>query len=46
VHPHPFGGSMTTCVVAKKLGRNYIAIELNKEYIKIGKKRLAQQILI
>jgi len=36
----PFGGAMTTCVVAKKLKRNYIAIELNPEYIKIGKERL------
>jgi len=36
----PFGGSLTTCVVAKKLGRNYLAIELNEKYIKIGEKRL------
>ncbi len=42
----PFLGSGTTAVVAKKLGRNYIGIELNPEYIKIAEKRLAQQVLI
>jgi len=36
----PFGGAMTTCVVAKKLRRNFIAIELNPVYIEIGKRRL------
>ena len=36
----PFGGAMTTCVVAKKLRRDYIAVELNPEYVKIGQKRL------
>lgn len=34
-------GSGTTLVVAKKLGRNYIGIELNGDYIIIAKKRLA-----
>jgi len=37
----PFGGSMTTAVVAKKLRRNYIMIELSPKYIEIGKKRLS-----
>lgn len=41
-----FSGSGTTAVVARKLGRNYIGIELNKEYIKIAEKRLAQEILL
>jgi len=36
----PFGGSMTTCVAAKQLRRNYIAIDLNPKYIEIGKRRL------
>jgi len=36
----PFGGAMTTCVVAKKQGKRYIAIELKSEYIKMGQKRL------
>jgi DNA modification methylase len=36
----PFIGSGTTAVVAKKLGRNYIGIELNPEYIKIAEARI------
>lgn len=36
----PFIGSGTTALVAKRLGRNYIGFELNKEYIGIAKKRL------
>lgn len=36
----PFFGSGTTGVVAKKLNRNYVGIELNPEYIKIAEKRL------
>jgi DNA modification methylase len=41
----PFIGSGTTAVVAKRLGRNYIGIELNPEYIKIAKKRLRQGVI-
>ena len=37
----PFFGSGTTGVVAKRLNRNFIGIELNKDYIKIAEKRLA-----
>jgi site-specific DNA-methyltransferase (adenine-specific) len=36
----PFCGSGTTCVVAKKLGRNYIGIDISKEYCEISEKRL------
>ena len=36
----PFVGSGTTAVVAKKLGRNFAAIELNQEYCCWGLKRL------
>lgn len=36
----PFMGSGTTPVVAKKLSRNYIGIELNKKYIKIADERI------
>jgi len=39
----PFFGSGTTGYMAQKLGRRWICIELNEEYIKIAKKRLAQQ---
>jgi len=36
----PFGGSGTTGLVCKKLGRKAILIELNPDYIKIAKKRI------
>lgn len=42
----PFFGSGTTGVVARELGRQYIGIELNAEFIKIAEKRLAQQNLL
>lgn len=37
----PFIGSGTTGIVAEKLGRNWVGIELNPEYIKIAEKRIA-----
>ena len=36
----PFFGSGTTGAVARKLGRNFIGIERDEEYIEIAKKRL------
>jgi site-specific DNA-methyltransferase (adenine-specific) len=39
----PFSGSGTTALVALKLGRKFIGIELNPEYIKIAKKRIWQE---
>jgi len=36
----PFLGSGTTAFVAKKLGRSWIGIELNKKYVDLAKKRL------
>ena len=36
----PFAGSGTTLAVAKKLGRDYLGIELSKEYVGKIKKRL------
>lgn len=35
-----FGGSLTTAVAAKELNRNYLVVEINPEYVEIGKKRL------
>ena len=36
----PFIGSGTTAVVARKLGRNYIGIDLNPNYIKMAEDRI------
>ena len=36
----PFSGSGTTAVSAKKNGRFFYAVEKNKEYFKLSKKRL------
>lgn len=37
----PFLGSGTTAAVAKRLGRKFIGIELNEEYIRLAEKRIA-----
>ncbi len=37
----PFAGSGTTLFVAKKLGRHYLGCDLNSDYVKIARKRLA-----
>ena len=39
----PFMGSGTTAWVAQRLGRKWIGVELNPEYVKIIEKRVAQQ---
>jgi len=36
----PFAGTFTTSMVAKKLGRRSIGIELSKKYVRFGKSRL------
>lgn len=36
----PFSGTFTTGVVAKKLNRKFVGIELHEEYVKIGLRRL------
>jgi len=36
----PFMGSGTTAIAAKKLGRDFVGIELSKNYIKLAEKRL------
>jgi DNA modification methylase len=40
----PFMGAGTTALVARKLNRNYIGFELNREYIKIAEKRLSEEL--
>jgi len=42
----PFMGSGTSALVAQNLGRNFIGIELNPEYIKIAEERLRQKPLL
>ena len=37
-----FIGSGTTGVVAKKLGRNYIGIELNEKYVEMAERRISK----
>lgn len=37
----PFLGSGTTLLVAKKLGRHYLGCDLNSDYVKMARKRLA-----
>jgi DNA modification methylase len=39
----PFMGSGTTAVVAMKLLRKYIGVEINPEYIKIAERRIANE---
>lgn len=39
----PFMGSGTTAIVSKRLGRNYVGVELNREYIDISKQRLLKE---
>ncbi len=36
----PFGGTMTTATVAKKMGRNFLTIERETEYCEYGQKRI------
>lgn len=36
----PFVGSGTTCVVAQKLGRLSVGVDLNLKYLALAKKRL------
>jgi site-specific DNA-methyltransferase (adenine-specific)/modification methylase len=40
----PFLGTGTTCVVANKLSRNWIGIEIDKKYLDISKKRIEESI--
>lgn len=42
----PFLGSGTTAKVAKDLGRQYIGIEINPDYVKIAEDRLKQEVLL
>ena len=37
----PFMGTGTTAIVAERLGRDWLGIELNPEYVKLAKQRIA-----
>jgi len=39
----PFSGAGTSCMVAKKLWRNYLGIELNPEYVKLAQDRIVNE---
>ena len=36
----PFMGSGTVAIIAKKMKRNFIGFEINKEYVDLAKKKL------
>lgn len=38
----PFSGSGSTCLAARKIGRDFVGIELNPEYVTIAQKRLQE----
>jgi site-specific DNA-methyltransferase (adenine-specific) len=38
----PFSGSGTTLLVARRLGRNFIGIDLNPKYVRMSEERLAK----
>jgi hypothetical protein len=38
----PFVGTGTTCVVAEKMGRRWIGIDLSERYLKYARKRIAE----
>jgi len=39
----PFSGTGTTALAARRLGRNFIGIELDKEYVQISKEKLRHE---
>lgn len=39
----PFGGAGTTGMVAAKLGRNYLLLELNPDYCRMAEERIARE---
>ena len=40
----PFVGSGTTCLAARNLGRHYIGIDINPEYVELANKRLKESV--
>jgi DNA modification methylase len=40
----PFAGSFTTSIVAMKTGRNSVGIDINKEFVELGLRRLKEKL--
>ncbi|KAF0244237.1 MAG: putative adenine-specific DNA-methyltransferase [bacterium] len=40
----PFSGTGTTAIAAKRLGRNFIGFELDKDYVQIAETKLQQEV--
>ena len=40
----PFMGSGTTAIVSRKLNRNYIGFEINKDYVQLAKNRIVKEL--
>jgi DNA modification methylase len=38
----PFSGAATTGIVAAQLGRQYVGIELNREYVELANRRFEE----
>lgn len=41
----PFGGTMTTCIAAMRLGRRSVGLDLSQGYLEIAQRRLAAETL-
>ena len=39
----PFMGSGTTAIVARRLGRDFLGFEVNCDYVKLARRRLARE---
>ncbi|MBW2993472.1 site-specific DNA-methyltransferase [Candidatus Woesearchaeota archaeon] len=39
----PFSGAGTTCLVAKKLNRNYLGVDINPDYVKMAERRIEKE---
>ena len=40
----PFMGSGTTAIVSRKLNRNYIGFEINKDYVRLAENRMKKEL--
>ena len=40
----PFMGSGTTAIVSRKLNRNYVGFEINKDYVRLAENRIKKEL--